>query len=45
MNVGCPISEGGDDGDDCGVLRSPMGFEEITSPAEMYQLNLLTLVD
>jgi hypothetical protein len=45
MSVGCPRSEQDDDGDPHGILRSPMEFEEITCPAEIYQLTLLTLVN
>jgi len=32
MNVGCHRSEQDDDGDACGILRSPMESEEITNP-------------
>ena len=35
MSVGCPRSGQVDDGDACGTLRSLMGIEEITSPAEI----------
>ena len=45
MSVGFPRSEQDDDGDACGILRSPIEFEEITSPTEIYQLTLLTLVN
>ena len=45
MSVGCPRSGQVDDADACGTLRSLMGIEEITSPAEIYLQTLSTLVD
>jgi hypothetical protein len=36
MSIGCPRSEHDDDGNAHGILRSPMEFEEITCPAEIY---------
>jgi hypothetical protein len=36
MSAGCNRSEQGDERDARGILKLPMEFEEIASPAEMF---------